>query len=136
MEEEYKKLREEEDIFRGYVGKPDAKNPTNHHGYLIVERVKIKKAKGISYSENEFLGELKKEVLKPNLVLLTISTAGKVFDNFYSETITKDSNYYGFNYHSNLKNLILTFVKQRRYFYHYQHQRRQTLSSFRSKYYW
>lgn len=104
--QELAKVREEETLFRAYKEKPDAKSPADHEGYCAIKLVKIKKASGIVYSDEEFLGrENRKIVTKPGMVILSISIQGKPFDQLYRGRVIKREEFYG-KYESELQKLV------------------------------
>lgn len=104
--QELAKVREEETLFQAYKEKPDAKSPADHEGYCAIKLVKIKKASGIGYSDEEFLGrENRKIVTKPDMVILSISVQGKPFDQLYRGRIIKHEEFYG-GYESELQKLV------------------------------
>ena len=94
-EEERAKVRQETSLMRAYKKNPVSDRPADHLGYCIVEQVKVSRAKGISWTEeNDFLREDKRLALKPGMVMLRVSLAGDPFKELYgTRTVPLDRPY-------------------------------------------
>lgn len=105
--QELDKVRMEENLFQAYKEKPHATSPADHEGYCAITKVKIKKASGITYSDEEFLGrENRKIATKPNMVILSVSVSGKPFDRLYSGRVIQKGQYGFGDYESELRKII------------------------------
>lgn len=111
--QELAKVRKEENLFQAYQEKPHATSSADHEGYCAIRKVKIKKASGITYSDEEFLGrENIKTATKPNMVILSVSVNGKPFDRLYKGRIIKREQYGFGDYESELQKIIQRMQSQ------------------------
>ncbi|MCD6471121.1 hypothetical protein J7K86_01160 [bacterium] len=103
--QELAKVRTEENLFQAYKEKPHATSPADHEGYCTISKVKIKKASGITYTDDEFLGrEHRRIATKPNMVILSVSIAGEPFDRLYGGRVIQKEQFG--NYESELEKII------------------------------
>ncbi len=113
VRQELAKTRTEENLFQAYQEKPHATSSADHKGYCAIMKVKIKKASGITYSDEEFLGrENRKIATKPNMVILSVSVSGKPFDRLYKGRIIQKGQYGFGDYESDLQKIIQELQSQ------------------------
>jgi hypothetical protein len=106
-QQELAKIRIEERPFWAYKKKPSAASPADHEGYCTVNKIKIKKSKGITYQDQEFLGqEYRKIALEPKMVILNITVSGEPFKRLYRGRIIQEGQYGFGDYESELQKII------------------------------
>jgi hypothetical protein len=106
-QQELAKIRIEKHIFQAYQEKPQATSRADYDGYCAITEVKIKRASGMTYTDEEFLDrENKKIAIKPNMVILSVRVSGKPFDRLYNGQIIQEEQYGFGNYESKLEKMI------------------------------